>query len=65
MASGERRKAENAKLDAQSESATSAAKSPLAEFKAAVDHWFPKMDEDAKRDAVDYAITKSEVQALE
>jgi predicted transcriptional regulator len=32
---------------------------PLAGFKSAVDWWFPKMDDSAKREAVDYAITKS------
>ena len=29
-------------------------KSPLVEFKAAVDTWFPKMDDEARREAVDY-----------
>ena len=62
-ASAERRKAENAKLDAEPETATSTAISPLDEFKAAVDRLFPKMDDAAKREAVNYATTKGQVQA--
>ena len=61
-ASADRRKAENAKLDAEFETATSTAKSPLAEFKAAVDHWFHKMDDAARGEAVAYAIAQSGVQ---
>jgi ParB-like chromosome segregation protein Spo0J len=33
-------------------------KSALAEFKVAVDIWFSKMDDDAKREAVEYVIAK-------
>ena len=64
-ASGERRKAENAKLDAESEAATSTAKSPLAEIKAAVDRWFPKMDEDAIREVVAYVNASAQAQAAD
>jgi hypothetical protein len=30
----------------------------LAQFKYAVNHWFPQMDDDAKREAVEYVIAK-------
>jgi len=36
----------------------SEAQKALAEFKVAVDVWFAKMDDDAKREAVHYAIEK-------
>lgn len=60
-ASGERRKAENAKRYAEPKTATSTARSPLDEFKAAVDHWFPEMDDAAKLEAVNYTVAKSNV----
>jgi hypothetical protein len=56
QASAERRKAEYAEKEA--ETLPSTPTSPLEEFKAAVDHWFPKMDCDAKREAVSYAQSK-------
>jgi len=34
---------------------------PLTEFKNAVNHWLPRMDDDTKREAVEYAIVKSGV----
>jgi hypothetical protein len=34
---------------------------PLTEFKYAVNHWLPRMDDDTKREAVEYAIAKSGV----
>jgi hypothetical protein len=33
----------------------------LVEFKYAVDQWLPQMDDDTKREAVEYAIAKSKV----
>jgi hypothetical protein len=68
-ASAERRKAEYAKKEAKTPASTKKeAKTPastvtnaLDGFKSAVDYWFPKMDDDAKREAVTYAITKGEV----
>jgi hypothetical protein len=35
----------------------------LVEFKYAVDHWLPHMDDDTKREAVEYAIAKSKARA--
>ena len=59
-ASAERRKAEYAKKEAETQPFTLT--SPLDGFKAAVDHWFPKMDCNAKLEAIDYAIAQSKVQ---
>ena len=35
---------------------------PLAGFKSAVNYWFPRMDCNAKREAVNYAIAQSKVE---
>jgi hypothetical protein len=59
QASAERRKAGYAADEA--ESSFSSPARPLDEFKAAVDHLFPKMDCDAKHEAVEYAIAQSKV----
>ena len=40
----------------------SQAQKALAEFKIAVDIWFAKMDDGAKREAVDYVTTKARVE---
>jgi hypothetical protein len=49
---------ENAKREIEPKSST--VKSPLAGFKTAVDYWFPKMDPRAMREAINYAVTKSQ-----
>lgn len=58
-ASAEKRKAEYAKAEADPETRTPAAASPLYEFKSAVDHLFPKMDHDDRLKAVTYAKDKA------
>jgi hypothetical protein len=57
--SAERRKAEYAK---EEESPASTVTGPLAGFKSAVNYWFPRMDCNAKREAVNYAIAQSKVE---
>jgi hypothetical protein len=58
-ASAERRKAEYAKKEVETSSVTS----PLEEFKSAVDYWLPKMDYNARCQAVEYLVAQSKVQA--
>jgi hypothetical protein len=59
-ASAERRKAEYAEKEAKTSPSTVI--DPLDGFKSAVDYWFPKMDCNAKCEAVNYAIAQSKVQ---
>jgi len=58
--SAERRKAEYAEKEAKTSPSTVI--DPLDGFKSAVDYWFPKMDSNAKCEAVNYAIAQSKVQ---
>ena len=59
-ASAERRKAKYAKEEA--ETAPPTVTSPLGGFKAAVDRWFPKMDDNEKREAISYVIAHGGIQ---
>lgn len=59
-ASAERRKAKYAKEEA--DTAPPTVTSPLGGFKAAVDHWFPKMDYNEKREAINYVIAQGGIQ---
>jgi hypothetical protein len=59
-ASAETRKAEYPEKEARTQPST--VTNPLDGFKSAVDYWFPKMDCDAKREAVNYAIAQSKIQ---
>jgi hypothetical protein len=59
-ASIERRKTECAKRHAEPKSQEQRA---LVEFRYAVDHWIPQMDDATKRKAIEYAIAKSKVRA--
>jgi hypothetical protein len=56
-ASTEKRNTECVKQEAEPKS--SKVKSPLNGFKSAVDYWFPKMDPNARSQAISYAVTKS------
>jgi hypothetical protein len=58
-ASAEKRKTECVKREAEPKS--KAQRTLLDEFKYAVNHWLPQMDDDTKREAVEYAIAKSGV----
>jgi hypothetical protein len=55
--------ADNTEADTQKTEAkpNSQAQRALSEFKYAVDHWLSQMDDDTKREAVEYAIAKSKV----
>jgi predicted transcriptional regulator len=57
-ASAERGKTECAKREAEPKKAQ---RELLAQFKYAVNHWLPQMDDDTKREAVKYAFAKSGV----
>ena len=59
-ASSEKCKTEYAKKEAEPKSQ---AQRELTEFKYAVDIRFPRMDEDARREAVEYAVAKGKVKA--
>lgn len=59
-ASAKRRKAECPRIEAKTQAST--VTNPLDGFKSAVDYWFPKMDCNAKCEAVNYAIAQSKVQ---
>jgi len=58
--STEKGKTENAGQGADPKSQKQRA---LVEFKYAVDHWLPQMDDDTTREAVEYAIAKSKARA--
>jgi predicted transcriptional regulator len=58
VASTEKRNTECVRQEAEPKS--SKVKSPLDGFKSAVDYWFSKMDDNAKREAVEYTIARAE-----